>query len=114
MHQLIPVAILVLATVVQQPATTTTPGRGAQQGAQQPPRGQQPQRGQRATPAKPPAPLTLRQVIEALSSTKSSSRVEDQISKAGGVQFQATPAIVDILKEFGASAKLISMIPVPP
>jgi len=31
-----------------------------------------------------------------------------------GVQFEATPAIVDILKQFGASPKLISMIPVPP
>jgi len=59
-------------------------------------------------------PLTLRQVIEALSSLKNSSRVEDQISKAGGVQFEATPAVVDILKQFGAGPKLISMIPAPP
>jgi len=101
MSHLIAVAFLVFATAVQQPAA--------------PPqnRGAQPQRGQRATPVKPPTPLTLRQVIEALFSTRNSTRVEDQISKAG-VQFQATPAIVDILKQFGASPKLISMIPVPP
>src|SRR5262249_37754606 len=101
MSHLIAVAFLVFATAVQQP---TTPPQN---------RGAQPQRGQRATPPKPPTPLTLRQVIEALFSTRNSSRVEDQISKAG-VQFQATPAIVDILKQFGASPKLISMIPAPP
>src|SRR5262245_45750315 len=104
MSHLIAVAFLVFATAVQQPSTPPQ-GRGAPQ--------PQPQRGQRATPAKPPTPLTLKQVIEALSSTRNSSRVEDQIAKAG-VQFQATPAIIDILKQFGASAKLISMIPVPP
>src|SRR5262249_52807856 len=65
-------------------------------------------------PVKPPTPLTLRQVIEGLLSLKNSARVEDQISKAGGVEFEATPAVVDILKQFGASPKLISMIPVPP
>jgi hypothetical protein len=58
-------------------------------------------------------PLTLRQVIESLISLKNSARVEDQISKAGGVQFEATPAVVDILKQFGAGPKLISMIPAP-
>jgi hypothetical protein len=35
------------------------------------------------------------------------------ISKAGGVQFQATPDIVAILKDLGASPKLISLIPPP-
>src|SRR3954462_13329342 len=72
-----------------------------------------PQRGQRG-PAKPPTPLTLRQVIEALSAPRNSnsSRVEEQVSKAG-VQFQATPANLDILKQFGASAKLLSLIPAP-
>src|SRR5689334_5729958 len=79
--------------------------------AQQPAR--QPQRGQRSTPAKAPTPLTLRQVIESLLSLRNSSRVEDLISKAG-VQFEATPAVVDVLKQFGASPKLISMIPPPP
>jgi hypothetical protein len=73
---------------------------------------QQPQRRPRQAAPKPPTPLTLRQVIESLSTLRNSRRVEDQISKAG-VQFEATPAVVDILKQFGASAKLISMIPVP-
>src|SRR5262245_5829771 len=101
MSQVIVAAIFVLATLVQ-PAIASAQARGAQ-----------PQRGQRAAPPKPPTPLTLRQVVAALVTTKSSARVEDQVSKAG-VQFQATPAVVDILKQFGASAKLISMIPVPP
>jgi hypothetical protein len=57
--------------------------------------------------------MTLRQVIESLYSLKSSARVESLISKSG-VQFQATPDIVDILKQFGASQHLISMIPPPP
>src|ERR1051326_3661616 len=70
-------------------------------------------RPQRRTPAKPPTPLTLRQVIQSLLSLRNSSRVEDQISKAGGVQFQATPEVVDLLKQFGAGPKLISMIPAP-
>src|SRR5215471_14075369 len=46
-------------------------------------------RGQRATTAKP-TPMTLKQVIDSLSSLKSSTRVESLIAKAG-VQFQATP-----------------------
>lgn len=74
---------------------------------------QPPPRAPRATTAKPPAPMTLRQVIESLSSSRNPKRVEDLIAKAG-VQFQATPAVVDILTQFGASPKLISMIPVPP
>jgi len=48
-----------------------------------------------------------------LSATRSSVRAEGLVSKAG-VQFEASPAVVDILKQFGASQKLISMIPVPP
>ena len=74
------------------------------------------QRGQRASSppsAKPPSQMTLKQVIESLSSLRNSARVESLISKAG-VQFQATPEVVDILKQFGASQKLISMIPPPP
>jgi PEGA domain len=55
-------------------------------------------------------PMTLRQVIESLITLKSSSRVEDLVSKSG-VRFQATPAVLDILKEFGAGPKLLSMIP---
>lgn len=101
MSEVIVAAVFVLATLAQ-PTIASAQARGAQ-----------PQQGQRGAPAKPPTPLTLRQVVEALLTTKSSARVEDQVSKAG-VQFQATPAVVDILKQFGASAKLISMIPVPP
>src|SRR5262249_56874388 len=74
------------------------------------------QRGQRASSApsaKPPSPMTLKQVIDSLSSLRNSARVESLISKAG-VQFQATPEVVDLLKQFGASQKLISMIPPPP
>src|SRR5262249_13309729 len=105
------------------PATPPPPQSGSQTPAPQ--RGQQtpppqtppvqtstPQRGQRAA-AKPPATLTLRQVIESLITLKNSSRVEDQISKAG-VRFQATPGVLDILKEFGAGPKLLSMIPAAP
>jgi hypothetical protein len=93
------------ATVTPPPAPqTSTPQRGA------PP--SQPQRGQRAQ-AKPPMPMTLRQVIESLITLKSSSRVEDQVSKAG-VRFQATPGVLDILKEFGAGPRLLSMIPPAP
>ena len=105
------------------PATPPPPQSGSQTPAPQ--RGQQtpppqtppvqtstPQRGQRAA-AKPPATMTLRQVIESLITLKNSSRVEDQISKAG-VRFQATPGVLDILKEFGAGPKLLSMIPPAP
>jgi hypothetical protein len=57
--------------------------------------------------------MTLPQVAQSLLQWRNSTRVEELISKSGGVQFQATPAIVDILKQFGASSKLISMIPPP-
>jgi hypothetical protein len=73
-----------------------------------------PQRGQKRAPAKPPTPLTLKQVIDALSSLKNSARVEDQITKAGGVQFEASQPVLDLLKQYGASPKLLAMIPVPP
>src|SRR5215470_2848532 len=89
---------LVFVMLLQQPIPST------------PARGPQPQRGQRAAT---PMPMTLRQVIESLLTLKNSSRVEDQISKAG-VRFQATPGVLDILKEFGAGPKLLSMIPPPP
>jgi hypothetical protein len=93
------------APPASQPAPQTpTPQRGA------PP--SQPQRGQRAQ-AKTPMPMTLRQVIESLITLKNSSRVEDQVSKAG-VSFQATPGVLDILKEFGAGPRLLSMIPPAP
>src|SRR5215472_16615115 len=88
MPQLVAGAILLLIVVVQ-PATTWAQSRGTPQ----------PQRGQRATSSKPPTPLKLREVIESLSSLRNSGRVEDLVSKAG-VQFQASPAVVDILKQF--------------
>jgi hypothetical protein len=87
----------------------STIGFAQSQGTQPVQRGQ----GQRASSAKPPSPMTLRQVIESLTSLRNSVRVESLIGKAG-VQFQATPEVVDVLKQFGASPRLISMIPVPP
>jgi hypothetical protein len=79
---------------------------------QQPPPQQTPRPAPKGA-AKVPTPLTLRQVLESLSTLKNSKRVEDQISRSG-VSFRGTPETLDILKQFGASAKLISMIPVPP
>src|SRR5262245_24445920 len=73
----------------------------------------QPQRGQRASQPRPQPPMTLRQVIESLISLKNSTRVEDLISRRG-VQFQGNPAVLGILREFGAGPKLLGMIPVPP
>src|SRR5687767_8995508 len=102
-HRIRTAAILLLIAIVQ-PTTKFAQSLGAQK----------PQRVQSRTSARPPTPITLRQVLEALSSLRNSSRVEAQISRAGGVQFEASPAVVDILKQFGASAKLISMIPLPP
>src|SRR6516165_259771 len=72
---------------------------------------QPPQRGQRSA-AKPSTPMTLRQVLESLSASHNSSRVEGMIEKSG-VQFQATSSPLDILKQFGASPKLLSLIPAP-
>jgi hypothetical protein len=80
--------------------------------AQQPPPPQTPRPAARGA-AKAPTPLTLKQVLDSLSTLRNSKRVEDQIARAG-VQFRATPETVDILKQYGASAKLISMIPPPP
>jgi len=113
-------ALLVLAPLSiltgQTQAPQTAPNPQASQ-AQPPAKAPQAPRGTtpaaRRAPPKPPAPLTLRQVLESLSQTKNSRRVEDTISKAG-VQFQTSPAVVDILKQYGASDKLISMIPAPP
>jgi hypothetical protein len=57
--------------------------------------------------------MTLAKVVESLVTWKNSTRVEDLISKSGPVQFQATPANVELLKSLGASPKLISLIPPP-
>src|SRR5689334_1411642 len=77
-------AILCLMTVAQ-PTTSQAQTRGTPAPAPTPapatataPRG-----GQRGTAAKPPTPLTLRQVIESLSATRSSVRAEGLVSKAG-------------------------------
>jgi hypothetical protein len=103
MFQIIGAAILFGAALL--PTTSFPQSREAPQ-----PQKQQP--ATPATPAKPAGPMTVRQVIESLSSLRNSARVESLISKRG-VQFQATPEIADILKQFGASTKLISMIPTP-
>jgi hypothetical protein len=76
--------------------------------------------GQRATApagqrgaARTQPPMTLRQVIESLLSLRNTTRVEALVSRRG-VQFQAGPGVLDILKEFGAGPKLLAMIPTPP
>src|SRR4051794_18731054 len=104
MIQNIGATLLLMATLLQ---------GGTLQAQSRVPQGPQLPRTPRATPAKPQPPLTLRQVIESLSSLRKSSRVEDLISKRG-VQFEANPAVLDILKEFGAGPKLLSMIPPMP
>jgi hypothetical protein len=97
------VALAAVSLAIVQPPASLAQARGTAT----------PQRGQRATTAKPPAPLTLRQVIESLSASRNSTRAENLVSRAG-VQFKATPEVLDILKQFGASPKLIAMIPAPP
>src|SRR4051794_28955015 len=92
-------AAILFFVIFANPAALLAQARGAQPPQQPPQQQAQPQRGQRPAP-KPPAPMTLRQVIESLSSLKNTSRVEDLVSKAG-VQFQATPGVLEILKEFG-------------
>jgi hypothetical protein len=65
-------------------------------------------------PSPPPqqaAPLGISQVIEALYSL-GVTKTEDLVSK-NKVQFEATPEIVGILKELGATDKLLSFIPAP-
>src|SRR5262249_9020352 len=91
------------------PPQTPAPQRGQQTS---PPQSPAPQRGQRAA-AKPPMPMTLRQGIESLTMLKGSSGVENLVTKSG-VKFQATPGVLDILKEFGAGPNLLSMIPAAP
>ena len=107
--QLLALGAVLLTTAIQPATITFAQARGAPQtqGAPQAQRG-----GQRAA-AKPPTPMTLKQVVEQLQALRSSSRVEDLVSKAG-VQFQSTPAVLDLLKQFGAGPRLLSMIPNPP
>ena len=80
-------AILLLAMFLQTPVTSAQS------------RTSQPQRGQRAATAKAQPPMTLRQVIESLVTLKNSKRVEDLISKSG-VDFQATPAVLDRERDY--------------
>jgi hypothetical protein len=101
MNQIIGATILLIATLAQD-GTLQAQARGPQL-----------PRTQQAAPAKTQPPLTLKQVIESLSSLRNSKRVEDLISKRG-LQFQAGPGVLDVLKEFGASPKLLSMIPALP
>src|SRR5262245_42165983 len=71
------------------------------------------QRGR--TPAPPPAatgPLSVSEVIEGLYSL-GSSRAEELVAKRG-VKFEGSPDLLRILKEFGASDRLLNLIPRPP
>ena len=71
-----------------------------------------PQRGR--APAPPPAtgPLSVSEVIEGLYSL-GSSRAEELVAKRG-VKFESSPDLLRILKEFGASDRLLNLIPRPP
>jgi hypothetical protein len=64
-------------------------------------------------PAPPPSvgPLSVSQVIESLYSL-GVTRTEELVSR-NKVQFEATPEIVGILKDLGATDKLLSNIPAP-
>src|SRR5262249_250857 len=125
----LPLVMLIHPLIASAQAQTPPQQRGAPAPAP-PPSGPQtpaPQRGQQTSPPQtpapqpaprpaapnPPMPMTLWQVIDSLTPLKPSSRVEDLVSKSG-VRFQATPAVLDILKEFGAGPKLLSMIPAAP
>jgi hypothetical protein len=81
------------------PATTPAPPKPT------PP----PQAPKKAAPPKVQPPLTLRQVIESLLTLKNSARVESLVA-ARGIQFHSSPAVLDILKDFGASPKLLAAI----
>jgi PEGA domain-containing protein len=96
---------LVLSIALIRPEVISAQSRGSQV----PKTSQQPPAGKRGISPKPQPPLTLRQVIESLLSSKSSSRAENLVAMRG-IQFESTPATLDILKELGASDKLLSMI----
>lgn len=80
-----------------------------ERGAQVPKSPQQPPPARRAAAPKVQPPLTLREVIQSLLSFKNSTRTESLISTRG-IQFQSSPAVMDILKEFGASPKLLLLV----
>ncbi len=108
--------MLLLAGMLAAPAIVRAQNRGAEapKTAPSPP----PPAPKKAVAPKPQPPMTLRQVIESLLSLKNSNRVETLVT-ARGIQFQSTPEVLDILKDFGASPKLLSTIsaaspPLPP
>jgi len=72
-------------------------------------------RPQPPAPTSPAAtgPLSPADVIEGLYSLGSVAKVEDLVKKRG-VTFYREPIIVDILKQFGATERLLSLIPAPP
>src|SRR6266850_742854 len=70
---------------------------------------------QRTTPvisSPAPGPLSISEVIEGLYSL-GVGRAEELVAKRG-VKFKAEPGVIDILREFGASEKLLGLIPAPP
>src|SRR4051812_556666 len=68
-------------------------------------------RGAQPSAPQPAAPLSISQVIESLYSL-GVTRTEELVSR-NKVQFEATPEIVGILKDLGATDKLLSFIPNP-
>ncbi len=66
-------------------------------------------RGTQPSPQQPAGPLGISQVIEALYSL-GVTKTEDLVSR-NKVQFEATPEIVGILKDLGATDRLLSLIP---
>jgi hypothetical protein len=68
-------------------------------------------RGAQPAAPQPAAPLSISQVIESLYSL-GVTRTEELVSR-NKVQFEATPEIVGILKDLGATDKLLSFIPNP-
>ena len=61
--------------------------------------------------APPPMPLSISQVIESLYSL-GVTRTEELVAR-NKVQFEATPELVGVLKDLGATDKLLSFIPPP-
>jgi hypothetical protein len=68
-------------------------------------------RGAQPAAPQPATPLTISQVIESLYSL-GVTRTEELVTR-NKVQFEATPEIVGILKDLGATDKLLSLIPKP-
>jgi hypothetical protein len=85
-------------------------------------RGAQPQPQRQPAPAQPQAPLTVGQLIQAIDCvatsclpTLTSLRDVEQMVERRGVSFQSDETTIRILKEFGATDRIISLIPhVPP